>query len=596
MAVDLIAALGASVTTLVLCTGLAGAEPGYSPVRFLPVPAGESASGARYDTISCASTTSCTGVGVTAAGVPFAATQTDGVWGAPTTFALPAGDAATRLNVTCVAVGSCLAAGSYVTPAGASVPVLVEETAGTWGAVTAVIPPTAGSSATMLRPWCASPGNCEALGVYETAGSSQLMTATETAGVWGPTSAISNGSVASAVPVIEAQGYFAGAAFTCTSAGSCVAVSDTATWTETAGSWSAAMSLPAPTPLFGGSATFGLTSVACATPTTCLAVGSIEYSWCSCRPGWNAAVAVDTSGAWSAPVSEEGGLSGFNGISCAASQCVAVGDTGSYVDSDSYDDPLAATWSDGTWSGNVEPIPVSASTNTEASSLSDVSCSSSTQCVAIGEDGEFVNQDGPFGVSPYATTLTPVSTAVAPGAPRVVDASPVPGGVVVSWDPSQDDGGAPVSTYSASPQVGLDGGPDVCTTATTSCLITGLVNGHQYVVTVTANNGTGTSARTWSNHFFAGAVPTAPTALRAAESRHEIAVRWDSSTTPSGEGVLRYEVVATGAGQTVTRLATAWSVTTTLKGLRSHHRYRLAIEALDVTGWSPGGVLTVTTR
>lgn len=128
------------------------------------------------------------------------------------------------------------------------------------------------------------------------------------------------------------------------------------------------------------------------------------------------------------------------------------------------------------------------------------------------------------------------------------------------------------------------------------CLISGLTNGHQYVVTVTANNGTATSARTWSNHFFAGAVPTTPTDLRATANAHEVKVSWSSSTTPSGEGVLRYEIQATSGTQHVTRLATGWSVTTTLRGLRAHHAYRITVTALDVTGWSDAGALTATTR
>lgn len=410
------AALVASATTLVLCAGIAAAEPGYSPTQPLPVPSGAAASTTSYDTISCPTTTSCTGAGVTGTGVPFATTETSGTWGTATTLPLPSGDAAIRLDVACGSVGSCVAAGSYETQAGATVPILVEETSGAWGAVTTVTPPVGAFTgtaerATMLRPWCASAGNCEVLEVYESPGSVQLMTTTETAGVWSTTTPISNGAVTSAVPVIEPNGYFTGADFTCTSVGDCVAVTGTATWSESAGTWSAATALPAPTPLFGGTADFLLRAVACATPTTCLAVGEILYSWCPCRPSWNAAVAMDTSGTWAAPSNVEGGLSDFDGISCASSQCVAVGETGSYDDFDPYDDPLSATWSDGTWSANVEPIPLSGSTNNEASYLGDVSCASSTQCVAIGEDGEYTVNGGPVDITPY-TTVPP------PSAPR----------------------------------------------------------------------------------------------------------------------------------------------------------------------------------
>jgi hypothetical protein len=63
------------------------------------------------------------------------------------------------------------------------------------------------------------------------------------------------------------------------------------------------------------------------------------------------------------------------------------------------------------------------------------------------------------------------------------------GQVLVSWKPPDDDGGAPVEGY----QVSISGADVVCQTGadSTSCVVSGLVNGSQYVVTVVASNPVG---------------------------------------------------------------------------------------------------------
>ena len=67
-------------------------------------------------------------------------------------------------------------------------------------------------------------------------------------------------------------------------------------------------------------------------------------------------------------------LSDFSGIACESDGCVAVGESGSYNDFDTYWRPLAVTWSNGTWSGGVtEPIPLAGSPHTEAAWLNAVS-------------------------------------------------------------------------------------------------------------------------------------------------------------------------------------------------------------------------------
>ena len=587
---------------VLLAADVAWADPGFSPVEQLPVPAGASPQSTGYGSISCPSQSACTAVAETGTGALYVVAESAGVWGAPKQVTLPSGGVTGFLAITCASVGNCLAAGSYTTPAGAVLPLLVEESSDSWGAATTLAPPSDGLTGTseralLLRPWCASAGNCEVVGVYETADARVLMSATETAGTWSQSASIP--SDGGGVPGIGANGSLAsGLAFSCAAAGDCAAVSDSTTWSQSSGSWSNSTALPAPTPLFGGSANFQVTDVACTQASTCIAVGDIYYWWCSCRPEWIAAAATETSGTWAAPVNEEGSLSDFTGISCESDGCVAVGDTGSYDDFNTYWLPLAVTWSDSAWSGAVtEPIPLAGSPHTEAAWLNAVSCGAATKCVAVGQGGEYQSGSGPVPTAPFATAITPVSAAVMPGPVTNVVATPHRNGATISWIAPTDDGGAPISTYTAWVIETPNGNDQVnCTVTTTSCTLPQLANGRQYVVAVTDNNGAVSSAPAYSNHFFAGAVPSAPTDVQASAPAHGVTVTWRSASSPPGESILRYMVDATSGKQAMTCIAKSTAGSCTLRSAVKDRRYRIRVSALDVSGWSRAAVIVVVPR
>jgi alpha-tubulin suppressor-like RCC1 family protein len=106
-----------------------------------------------------------------------------------------------------------------------------------------------------------------------------------------------------------------------------------------------------------------------------------------------------------------------------------------------------------------------------------------------------VNTDGVLagkGITAIATggNHTAVLFAVAPQPPTAVFGVAGDGQVTVSWTAPADDGGSPIQTYTAT---AAPGGA-ACTTASTSCVVTGLTNGTGYTFTVTATNAVGTSA------------------------------------------------------------------------------------------------------
>jgi hypothetical protein len=126
-----------------------------------------------------------------------------------------------------------------------------------------------------------------------------------------------------------------------------------------------------------------LNSVSCTSPTDCVAVGDYSYASSGPNPSVLALVESWNGSAWSivaAPTRSNS--STLNSVSCTSSiSCVAVGDywaTGS---------PLARTLVE-SWNGAVWTVLASPnrSTATWENYLWSVSCTSSTQCVAVGED------------------------------------------------------------------------------------------------------------------------------------------------------------------------------------------------------------------
>jgi len=78
----------------------------------------------------------------------------------------------------------------------------------------------------------------------------------------------------------------------------------------------------------------------------------------------------------------------------------------------------------------------------------------------------------------------------APSRPQVVTAMPRPAAALVSWEVPVDNGGLPVTGYTAT---AAPGGKS-CTTTTRSCLIPGLTVGTKYTFSVKATNEAGTSS------------------------------------------------------------------------------------------------------
>jgi hypothetical protein len=257
-----------------------------------PVPANANAGQSAYLTsVSCSTDGGCSAVGWYASkdnhhthGLLL--TKEGGTWHAAQAVMPPdrTREGAELTSVSCVSAGNCSAIGSYnidnsysgALPEG----VLLIERAGKWRRGVMARPPENawGKYVRLDAISCASPGNCGAIGDYESGGGTRerLTLLTETAGKWG-------GGVQAVLP--RGAHHPDGRAISCASPGNCTAVG----WygnvtqnafdnryargillTETDGRWARAVIAPHRSGAYGP-----VVSVSCASPGRCGAAGGL---------------------------------------------------------------------------------------------------------------------------------------------------------------------------------------------------------------------------------------------------------------------------------------------------------------------------------
>ncbi len=164
----------------------------------------------------------------------------------------------------------------------------------------------------------------------------------------------------------------------CPDTSNCMAVG-TSRHGTLAESWDGSAWTIVPSPAPTGAIASNLISVSCSTPTSCAAVGSSVKG-----SGATVTVAAEWNGStWTlVPSPNRSGATGteLDGVSCASpSSCVAVGDSFNSVGNSVT---VAESWNGVRWSIVPSPNPTKGQENT----LSSVSCISTTNCTAVGDD------------------------------------------------------------------------------------------------------------------------------------------------------------------------------------------------------------------
>jgi hypothetical protein len=402
-------------------------------------------------------------------------TQSAGTWtalAAPTgglvppvaTFGTPV---ATLNSVSCVAVGNCVAVGSYfdnTTPRQNEFGLIEVLAGGTWtplAAPTAGLSPAQGTGpaiAALDSVSCASAVSCVATGTYtDGSGDFQGLIETLAGGTWtalsAPLGGLSPADVASTSLGVQLQGVSCPAVGTCVAVGGYVASGGRLGLVETlsAGTWT-----PTAGPLGGLTPAAvvdevgvlaDLAGVSCPVTGSCVAVGDYEDA-AGTQPGL---IETLTGGTWAASNSPTTGLGSvttgvdLDGVSCPASgACTAVG---GYVDSTGATQIAAVTLAGGTWTAT--PISSGALGNDPAPNLSGLSCVAVGSCVA---DGGYTGSSGG-----QALIETESSTTTAPGTEGYFETASDGGIFTFNAPYAGSTGGTPL----AAPVVGM--AEDPCT-------------------------------------------------------------------------------------------------------------------------------------
>jgi len=383
----------------------------------------DSAGGAEFTALSCASRSDCTAVGTyqdrSGRYRFFAITERRDVWGKGLGIAAPV--ASKKLNVggspvlSCASAGNCAADDSYSTRSqqGAFV---VSETNGTWGKAqkmrsspSAISCPAPGDCTAALAPgylvnerrgtWrkafpvpglaalhggqfislglisCPSPGNCTAAGNYYSAGDHSFVV-TERHGIWG-----------NAQPVTTTPGAeFVLEALSCASAGNCVAggaIYPPTGWpgafavTQTHGTWGTAESLPGAVKP-GAAGIYGLD---CPAAGACSAFGTLAV-----HRQMEPFVSTEKNGTWHNPqiITGPGPGTGLDQLSCsAAGSCVLV----AAIEVRSSLQAAAAAQVNGRWGPDRVLRGILAVDHGTDSQIDAVSCPARSRCTAIGSFG-----------------------------------------------------------------------------------------------------------------------------------------------------------------------------------------------------------------
>ena len=185
----------------------------------------------------------------------------------------------------------------------------------------------------------------------------------------------------------------------------------------------------------------------------------------------------------------------------------------------------------------------------------------------------------------------PAAGTAAPGAPTGVTATPGDRSATVSWSAPASNGGAPLTKYTVKTTgpTGSFSTKDV--TSGTSTTVTGLTNGTQYTITVTATNSAGTgpasSPPVSVTPAAAATAPGAPTGVSATAGDASATVSWSTPASNGGSAITKYTVAAQpSSGPAVTKDVSS-GTSTTLTGLTNGTTYAVTVTATNAAGTGP---------
>lgn len=142
----------------------------------------------------------------------------------------------------------------------------------------------------------------------------------------------------------------------------------------------------------------------------------------------------------------------------------------------------------------------------------------------------------------------PIAIPTVPGTPTTVTAVEQGAAALVTWEPSIDDGGSPVTFYEVEASPGgaiVTVGPSAA-----NALVPGLTPGQTYTFRVRARNAVGDSpASTWSAPVTIGTVPEPPSAVVGDATGVDLVVTWTATDDDGGSPLTGYVVTLQPSGR-----------------------------------------------
>jgi titin len=183
-----------------------------------------------------------------------------------------------------------------------------------------------------------------------------------------------------------------------------------------------------------------------------------------------------------------------------------------------------------------------------------------------------------------ASTVAKATPRTVPGAPTAVSAASNTGSLTVSWTAPASTGGSAVTGYTARAYTDATATTVIasCTTATTSCTITGLTNGTSYYVDVTATNvagsGPASAPRTTGTPLVR---PSAPTITSVAAGDQRLSVAFTAGAA-GDRTITRYQYTTDDGATWVDALGTSSPIV--LTGLTNGTTYSVKLRAVSAAG------------
>jgi uncharacterized repeat protein (TIGR02543 family) len=217
-----------------------------------------------------------------------------------------------------------------------------------------------------------------------------------------------------------------------------------------------------------------------------------------------------------------------------------------------------------------------------------VTCDVSTNLVAGNQYTFKVTATSTAGTSLASDASTEIAVNAAPSPPINVAAVASSTSATVSWDAPINTNGSAITGYTVTAYTLGNVVSGTCTTdsATTTCSITSLANGVEYIFRAVATNGIGTSAESVASApATPSTVPNAPTSLTVAVGNTEATISFTPPVNDGGSPVTIYTVTASNGAS-----ATGTSSPIEMVGLTNDTAYTFTVKATNKNGDSVASV------